>query len=90
MWYTELAMRHFLQQIIYCLLTRYIDTMGRGDAPVPVAGAILPPSASAEEDEVVEICVCTVNGCQLTHEIGENMEKEVIFSNRLPLNNIYT
>jgi len=25
--------------------------MGHGDAPVPVAGAILPPAASDEEDD---------------------------------------
>ena len=44
-------MHHYLQQNIYCLLTRYIDTMGCGDAPVAVAGAIPPPAASAEEDD---------------------------------------
>ena len=46
-----------LQQNIYCLLTRYIDTMGRGDAPVPVAGAIPPPAASVEEDDEDEVVV---------------------------------
>ena len=50
-------MRHYLQQNIYCLLTRYIDTMGRGDAPVPVAGAIPPPAASVEEDNEDEVVV---------------------------------
>ena len=29
------------------LLTRYADTIGRGDAPVPVFGAILPPAATS-------------------------------------------
>jgi hypothetical protein len=52
----ELAMRHYLQQNISCLLTRYIDTMGRGDAPVPVAGTLPPPAASVEEDDEDEIC----------------------------------
>ena len=33
------------------LLTEYVDTMRGGDAQVPVAVAILPPSASAEEDD---------------------------------------
>ena len=53
----ELARRHYLQQNIYCLLTRYMDTMGRGDAPVPVAGAIPPPAASVEEDDEDEVVV---------------------------------
>ena len=48
-------MRHYLQQNIYCLLTREIDTMGRGDAPVPVAGAMSPPAASDEEDDEDEV-----------------------------------
>ena len=48
---------HYLQQNIYFLLTRYIDTMGRGDAPVPVAGAIPPPAASVEEDDEDEVVV---------------------------------
>ena len=39
------------------LLTRYADTMGRGDATVPVVGAILPPVVSAEEDDEDEIVV---------------------------------
>ena len=52
-------MRHYLQQNIYCLLTRYIDTMGRGDAPVPVAGAMPPPAASVEEDNEDEVLVVT-------------------------------
>ena len=39
------------------LLTRYADTMGHGNAPVPVVGAILSPVASAEEDDEDEIVV---------------------------------
>ena len=50
-------MRHYRQQNIYCLLTRYIDTMGCGDAPDQVAGAILQPAASAEEDDEDEVVV---------------------------------
>jgi hypothetical protein len=50
-------MRHYLQQNIYCLLTRYIDTMGRGDAPVPVAEAIPKPATSAEENNEDEVVV---------------------------------
>ena len=50
-------MRHDLQLNIYCLLTIYIDTMGRGDAPVAVAGGIPPPAASAEENDEGEVVV---------------------------------
>jgi hypothetical protein len=35
----------------------YVDAMRRGAAPVPVAGAMLPPSASAVEDDEDEVAV---------------------------------
>ena len=53
----KLAMHHAIPATKQLLLTGYVDKMRCGNAPVPVAGATLPPSASAEdndeEDEVV-------------------------------------
>jgi hypothetical protein len=45
-------MHHTLPATKELLLTEYVDTMRGGDASVPVSIAKLPPSASAEEDEV--------------------------------------
>ena len=56
-WYKRIGQAPLPATNIYCLLTRYIDTMGRGDAPVPVAGAIPPPAASVEENDEDEVVV---------------------------------
>ena len=39
------------------MLTRYVDTMGCDDAPVPLSRAIPPPAASAAEDDKDEVIV---------------------------------
>ena len=49
-------MHHALPATKQLPLTEYVDTIRGGDAPVPaVAVAILPPSASAEEDDEDEV-----------------------------------
>ena len=39
------------------ILTRYVETMGLGNTPVPVAGAIPRPVASVEKDDKDEAVV---------------------------------
>ena len=51
-------MHHALPATKQLPLTEYVDTIRGGDAPVPVAGAILlPPAASVEEDDEDEVVV---------------------------------
>jgi hypothetical protein len=44
-------MHHAFPATKQLLLTKYVNTIRNGDAPVPVAVAILPPFASAGEDD---------------------------------------
>ena len=53
----KLAMHRSLPATKQLLLTRYVDTMGHGDTPVPVVGAVLPSAASTEEDDEDEVVV---------------------------------
>ena len=51
-------MHHALPATKQLPLTEYVDTIRGGDAPVPpVAGAILPPAASVEEDDEDKVVV---------------------------------
>ena len=53
----ELAMHHAFPPTKQLMLTEYVNTIRGGDAPVPVAVAILPPSASAAEDDEDEVVI---------------------------------
>jgi len=50
-------MHHAFPATKQILLTEYVNTIRGGDAPVPVAVAILPPSASAAEDDEDEVVI---------------------------------
>ena len=39
------------------MITKRLETVGCGNAPVPVPRAILPPAAAAEEDDKDEVVV---------------------------------
>ena len=50
-------MHHAFPATKQLLLTEYVNTIRGGDTPVPVAIAILPPSASAAEDDEDEVVI---------------------------------
>jgi hypothetical protein len=50
-------MHHAFPATKQLMLTEYVNTIRGGDAPVPVAVAILPPSASAAEDDEDEVVI---------------------------------
>jgi len=50
-------MHHAFPATKQLLLTEYVNTIRGGDATVPVAVAVLPPSASAAEDDEDEVVI---------------------------------
>ena len=56
-------MHHALPATKQLPLTEHVDTISGGDAPVPVAVAILPPSASAEVDDEEEYTEFSLFAC---------------------------